>query len=379
MERQTSKEMRSKVTKEGYMEISIIETQIPKPKGNEVLIKIDAAPINPSDLGRLLSYAADLSDINTMEGNHPTQIKIKLKEKLMSPLKPRLDQSLSLGNEGAGVVVDAGSEAKEMIGTPVGLAGGGMYCQYRCMPANNCLLMDDQTSPEEAASSFVNPMTALGFIETMKLEGHAALIHTAASSNLGQMLIKICKTDSVPLINIVRNSNQIELLKNVGANFVCSTSDKSFEEDLFTSIKETGATLAFDATGGGNEGKLAGQILSAMERAILSSSKEYKIYGSDTHKQVYIYGGLDRSPTILNRSYGMSWSIGGWLLMPMINKFGMEKFQKMRERVAREIKTTFASKYHKHISLEQALQPDIIRAYAAQSTGKKYLITPHKD
>ena len=379
MERQTSKEMRSKVTKEGYMEISIIETQIPKPKGNEVLIKIDAAPINPSDLGRLLSYAADLSDINTMEGNHPTQIKIKLKEKLMSPLKPRLDQSLSLGNEGAGVVVDAGSEAKEMIGKTVGLAGGGMYCQYRCMPAKNCLLMDDQTSPEEAASSFVNPMTALGFIETMKLEGHEALIHTAASSNLGQMLIKICKTDSVPLINIVRNSSQIELLKNVGANFVCSTSDKSFEEHLFTSIKETGATLAFDATGGGNEGKLAGQILSAMERAILSSSKEYKIYGSDTHKQVYIYGGLDRSPTILNRSYGMSWSIGGWLLMPMINKFGMEKFQKMRERVAREIKTTFASKYHKHISLEQALQPDIIRAYAAQSTGKKYLITPHKD
>ena len=379
MEKQLSKEMRSTVTKEGYMEISIIETQIPKPKDNEVLVRIEAAPINPSDLGKLLSHAADLSDINIMDGNQPTRIKIKLKEKLMSPLKPRLDQSLSLGNEGAGVVVDAGSEAKEMIGKTVGLAGGGMYCQYRCMPANNCLLMDDQTSPEEAASSFVNPMTALGFIETMKLEGHEALIHTAASSNLGQMLIKICKTDSVPLINIVRNSSQIELLKNVGANFVCSTSDKSFEEDLFTSIKETGATLAFDATGGGNEGKLAGQILSAMERAILSSSKEYKIYGSDTHKQVYIYGGLDRSPTILNRSYGMSWSIGGWLLMPMINKFGMEKFQKMRERVAREIKTTFASKYHKHISLEQALQPDIIRAYAAQSTGKKYLITPHKD
>ena len=273
----------------------------------------------------------------------------------------------------------AGPEAKEMIGRTVGLAGGGMYCQYRCMPANNCLLMDDQTSSEEAASSFVNPMTALGFIETMKLEGHEALIHTAAASNLGQMLIKICITDSVPLINIVRNSDQIELLKNVGTNFVCSTSDESFEEDLFTSIKETGATLAFDATGGGNQGKLAGQILSAMERAILSSSKEYKIYGSDTHKQVYIYGGLDRSPTILNRSYGMSWSIGGWLLMPMINKFGMEKFQKMRERVAAEIKTTFASKYHKRISLEEALEPDIIRSYATQSTGKKYLITPHKE
>ena len=379
MEKQTSKEIRSTVTKEGYMEIAIIETQIPQPKENEVLVRMEAAPINPSDLGRLLSHAADLSDIKTIEENQIFQIKIKLKERLMAPLKPRLGQSLPLGNEGAGVVVDAGSEAKEMIGKTVGLAGGGMYCQYRCIPANNCLLMDDQTSPEEAASSFVNPMTVLGFIETMKLEGHKALIHTAASSNLGQMLIKICKTESIPLINIVRNSGQIELLKNVGANLVCNTSDESFEDNLFANIKETGATLAFDATGGGNQGKLAGQILSAMERAILSSSQEYKIYGSDTHKQVYIYGGLDRSPTILNRSYGMSWSVGGWLLMPMINKFGMDKFQKMRERVAAEIKTTFASKYHKRISLEEALQPDIIRSYATQSTGKKYLITPHKE
>ena len=379
MEKQTSKEIRSTVTKEGFMEISIIESQIPKLKDNEVLVRMEAAPINPSDLGRLLSHAADLSEINTMDNKQITQIKIKLKEKLMAPLKPRLDQSLSLGNEGAGIVVDAGSLAKEMIGKTVGLAGGGMYCQYRCIPANNCLLMDDQTTPVEAASSFVNPMTALGFIETMKLEGHRALIHTAAASNLGQMLIKICKSDSLPLINIVRSSSQIELLKNVGADFVCNTDEESFEDDLFAYIKETGATLAFDATGGGNEGKLAGQILSAMEKAILSSSKEYKIYGSDTHKQVYIYGGLDRTPTILNRSYGMSWSIGGWLLMPMINKFGMKKFQKMRERVAREINTTFASKYHKHISLEEALQPDIVRSYATQSTGKKYLITPHKE
>ena len=221
-------------------------------------------------------------------------------------------------------------------------------------------------------------MTALGFIETMKLEGHRALIHTAASSNLGKMLIKICKNDSIALINIVRDSQQIESLKDIGAKFVCSTSEENFEESLIANIKETDATLAFDATGGGNEGKLAGQILSAMERAILSSSEEYQIYGSETHKQVYIYGGLDRSPTILNRSYGMSWSIGGWLLMPMINKFGMEKFQQMRERVASEIKTTFASNYYKSISFEEALKPDIIRSYATQTTGKKFLITPHK-
>ena len=239
--------------------------------------------------------------------------------------------------------------------------------------------MNEQTTAEEAASSFVNPMTALGFVETMKLEGHQALIHTAASSNLGKMLIKICKNDSIPLINVVRDSKQIESLKDIGAKFVCSTSEENFEDNLSACIKETGATLAFDATGGGNEGRLPGQILSAMERALLSSSEEYQIYGSDTHKQVYIYGGLDRSPTILNRSYGMSWSIGGWLLMPMVNKFGMEKFQQMRERVATEIKTTFASNYYKSISFEEALKPDIIRSYATQTTGKKYLITPHKE
>ena len=378
MEKLTSKEIRSKVNKEGYMEISIIESQIPKPKENEVLVRMEATPINPSDLGRLLSHAADLSDIKTFEKNQMSKIKIKLKANLMTPLKPRLNQSLSLGNEGAGIVVDAGSKVKGMVGKTVGLAGGGMYCQYRCMPANNCLVMSEQTTPEEAASSFVNPMTALGFIETMKHEGHQALIHTAASSNLGKMLIKICKNDSIPLINVVRDSKQIESLKDIGANFVCNTSEEHFEDNLMASIKETGATLAFDATGGGNGGKLVGQILSSMERAILSSSEEYQIYGSDTHKQVYIYGGLDRSPTILNRSYGMSWSIGGWLLMPMINKFGMEKFQQMRERVATEIKTTFASNYYKSISFEEALKPDIIRSYATQTTGKKYLITPHK-
>ena len=379
MKKKMSQEIRSKVTKEGYMEISIIESPIPKPQENEVLVRMEAAPINPSDLGKLLSHAADLSDIETSGDRQNTKTKIKLKTKLIAPLQPRLNQLIPLGNEGSGVIVDAGPGAKGMIGKTVGLAGGGMYSQYRCMPANNCLLMDEQTTPEEAASSFVNPMTALYFIETMKLEGHKALIHTAASSNLGQMLIKICKADAIPLINIVRDSSQIKSLKNIGADFVCSTSEASFDDDLTVCIKETGATLAFDATGGGNEGKLAGQILSAMEKAILSSIEEFQIYGSDIHKQVYVYGGLDRSPTILNRSYGMSWSVGGWLLTPMINKFGMETFQRMRKRVAAEIKTTFASNYYRSISFEEVLQPDIIRSYATQTTGKKYLIAPHKE
>ena len=291
---------------------------------------------------------------------------------------PRLDKSMKVGNEGGGIVIDAGKNAKEMIGKTVGVAGGAMYSEFRCVPAMSCLVMEEGTSPREAASSFVNPLTALGFIETMKLENHTALIHTAAASNLGQMLIKICKADSVPLINIVRKKEHVDLLQDLGAQYVCNMSEESFMEDLISAIVETGATLGFDATGGGNEGKLPGQILSAMEIAANKSAKEYSRYGSDVFKQVYIYGGLDPSPTVLNRSYGLQWGLGGWLLTPFIAKVGPEKFQEMRDRVAKEIKTTFASNYTQEISLEEMLQPDILKTYAKQATGTKYLVTPHK-
>ena len=253
-----------------------------------------------------------------------------------------------------------------------------MYSQYRCVPAANCLVMNEGTISSEAASSFVNPLTALSFIETMKLENHSAIVHTAAASNLGQMLVKICKDDQVPLVNIVRNAEHVELLKSLGAEHVCNTSDENFMDDLVSALVITGATLGFDATGGGNNGELPGQILSAMEIAANKTAKEYSRYGSDTYKQVYIYGGLDQSPTILKRSYGMSWGLGGWLLTPMIGRIGMEKFQQMRERVAKEIKTTFASSYAQEISFEEMLEPDIIKSYAKQATGKKYLVNPHK-
>jgi NADPH2:quinone reductase len=238
--------------------------------------------------------------------------------------------------------------------------------------------MNEGTSPADAASSFVNPLTALSFLETMKMENHTAIIHTAAASNLGQMLVKICKDDAVPLVNIVRKDEQVEILKNIGAEYICNTSDDNFMENLVEALVETGATLGFDATGGGNNGELPGQILSAMEIAANKTSKEYSRYGSDTYKQVYIYGGLDQSPTILKRAFGMSWGLGGWLLTPMIGKIGMEKFQEMRLRVAKEIKTTFASSYAQEISFEEMLQPETIISYAKQSTGQKYLVNPHK-
>jgi NADPH2:quinone reductase len=378
MSKEFSKEIRSNVTSDGNIEISIASVEKPVPAENEVLIKVEASPINPSDLGLLISFAADLDSLNVSGSGDETVAKMRVHPGLMKAMTPRLDQSMKVGNEGGGVIEDAGTGAEDLIGKTVGVAGGAMYSQYRCVPASSCLVMDDSTTSVEAASSFVNPLTVLGFIETMKIENHTAILHTAAASNLGQMLVKVCKDDSVPLVNIVRKSEQVDLLKNLGAEHVCNTSEPDFMDSLVNALVATGATLGFDATGGGNEGKLAGQILSAMEIAANKTAKEYSRYGSDTFKQVYIYGGLDQSPTILNRSFGMQWALGGWLLTPMIGKIGMDRFQQMRERVAKEIKTTFASHYTQEVSFEEMLQPETIKAYAKQATGEKYLVTPHK-
>jgi len=378
MSEQTSTEIRSTVTSEGNVEISIARVEKPTPSENEVLIKVEASPINPSDLGLLISFAADLDSLSVSGSGDNTVAKMKIHPGLMGAMKPRLDESMQVGNEGGGVVVDAGANAKHLIGKTVGVAGGAMYSQYRCVSAQSCLVMEEGITPAEASSSFVNPLTALAFVETMKMENHTAIINTAAASNLGQMLVKICKDDGVPLVNIVRKPEQVKVLKDLGAEYVCDTSDADFMKDLVDALVTTGATLGFDATGGGNEGKLPGQILAAMEIAANKTAKEYSRYGSDTYKQVYIYGGLDQTPTVLNRSFGMQWGLGGWLLTPMIGRIGMERFGQMRERVAKEITTTFASHYTQEISFEEMLQPDIIEAYAKQGTGAKYLINPHK-
>ena len=373
-----SKEIRSEITSEGKLNLSIVTSDVPTPSDDEVLIKVEASPINPSDLGLLISFAADLDSISSQGSGDDTVTTMGIHPGLMQSMKPRIDKSMKVGNEGGGVIVDAGKNAKNLIGKTVGVAGGAMYSQYRCLPAMSCLVMNEGTTSAEAASSFVNPLTALGFTETMKLENHSALVHTAAASNLGQMLVKICLADDIPLVNIVRKEEHVELLKNLGAKYICNTSDENFMKNLIDCLVETGATLGFDATGGGNEGKLAGQILSAMEVAANKNATEYSRYGSDTYKQVYIYGGLDPTPTVLNRSFGLSWGLGGWLLTPFIGRVGTEKFQEMRDRVAREITTTFASSYTKEVSLEEMLEPDAIKTYAKQATGTKYLVTPHK-
>ena len=298
---------------------------------------------------------------------------MKVPEALLRSVQARLDQSLPVGNEGAGVVESAGKGAEDLIGKVVGVAGGSMYSNYRCLPASACLVMNEGTTSKESASCFVNPLTALGMVETMRMEDHTALVHTAAASNLGQMLIKICNQDDINLVNIVRKEEHVTLLKGLGAKHVCNSSDQNFMEQLIDALIETGATLGFDATGGG---KLSGQILTAMEVAANKTATEYSRYGSDSYKQVYIYGGLDRSPTTLTRAFGFSWGLGGWLLTPFIGKIGQEKFQELRQRVADEISTTFHSSYTKEISLEEVINEENILQYSKQATGEKYLITP---
>tara|TARA_Y100001970_G_C14196649_1_gene838512 strand:+ start:190 stop:1299 length:1110 start_codon:yes stop_codon:yes gene_type:complete len=365
-----SKQLKSKISAEGLLTISIDEEEIPEPKDGEVLIKVQATPINPSDLG-LLVGPADITSINEIEKGK--KVEMRVPENLIRSVSARFDQNLPVGNEGAGLVESAGKGAEDLIGKTVGLAGGAMYSEYRCVSANNCLVMNEGTTAEQAASCFVNPLTALGMVETMKMENHKGLVHTAAASNLGQMLIKICLSENVPLVNIVRKDEHVELLRSLGAEHVCNSSSDSFMEDLVKSLIETGATLGFDATGGG---KLASQILTAMEIAANKSATEYSRYGSDQFKQVYIYGGLDRNPTTLTRSFGFSWGLGGWLLTPFIGKIGMERFGELRQKVADEIDTTFQSKYSKIVSLEEALYKENIQAYTKQATGDKYLIRP---
>ena len=369
----TGLQLRSLVKADATLELSLATVDTPEPSEDQVLVRVEAAPINPSDLGLLLA-GADFSTFRT-NGDAANPVVSASIPAGMAAMKARIGESMPVGNEGGGIVVKAGSSpaAQALLGKTVGILGGAMYTEYRCLHVSQCLELPEGTTPREGASCFVNPLTALSMVETMRLEAHTALVHTAAASNLGQMLQKICLADGVGLVNIVRKPEQEEILRSIGAKYVCDSSKDSFLDDLTQALIATGATLAFDATGGG---KLAGQILSCMEIAANASAKEYSRYGSTTHKQVYIYGGLDRSPTEFNRNFGMAWGIGGWLLTPFLQRIGAAGAQALRSRVAGEIKTTFASTYTKEVSLSGALTLDAIATYGKQATGEKYLINP---
>jgi NADPH2:quinone reductase len=370
----TGLQLRSLVKSSGELELSLIDVPIAEPKLGEVVLRIEAAPINPSDLG-LLFGPADMTRARSSGSAQWPVVTATVPQPLLKSATARLDLSMPVGNEGAGVVVAAGAEAQHLVGKTVAAFGGAMFAQYRTLSAADCLELPADATPVDGASCFVNPLTALGMVETMRLEGHTALVHTAAASNLGQMLNKLCLKDGVGLVNIVRSPAQEAILRELGAAHVVDSTSATFSDDLTNALTATGATLAFDAIGGG---RLAGQILSAMEAAIQSKPTPYSRYGSAVHKQVYIYGGLDSRPTELNRNVGMAWSVGGWLVMPFLAKIGPQAAQALRDRVAAELKTTFASRYSAEISLVEALALDVIAAYNKRATGEKYLITPNK-
>ncbi len=370
----TGLELRSQVRSSGELELSLVEVAVPTPGANEVLVRIEASPINPSDLALLFGGADMLTARFSGTADRPV-VTASIPEAAMRGMAGRLDVSMPVGNEGAGVVVATGSSeaARALRGRTVAVIGGAMFTQFRCVGVDNCLPLPEGTTPVQGCAAFVNPLTALGMVETMRREGHKALVHTAAASNLGQMLNRLCQKEGIGLVNIVRSPEQAKLLEAMGAKFVVNSAAQSFLPDLTQALAATGATIAFDAIGGG---KLAGRILSCMEAVASRGVKEYSRYGSNVRKQIYIYGSLDPSPTEINRNFGFAWSIGGWLLFPFLQKIGPEGAKGLYARVAAELTTTFASHFSKEVSLAGALQMDAIAVYGRRLTGSKYYINP---
>ena len=373
----TGLQLRSAIGTDGRLTVSLVRVAVPEPADDEIVVRLEAAPINPSDLG-LLFGPADMTTATTTGTGAGSVVEANVPAAALPAIAGRLGQSLPVGNEGAGTVIRAGASApaQAALGKRVAMLGGAMYAQYRCLKLADCMVLPVGATAADGASSFVNPLTALGMVETLRAEGHTALIHTAAASNLGQILNRICLADGIGLVNVVRNPAQQALLRDMGATHVCDSTAPGFLDDLTAAIAATGATLAFDAIGGG---RLAGQILGCMEAVLSRAAPVYNRYGSSVHKQVYLYGMLDPRPTEITRSFGMSWGVGGWLLFPFLQKAGPARVEGLRARVMAELQTTFASRYTREVSLVEALQPAAFTAYYRRGTGEKFIINPAKD
>jgi NADPH:quinone reductase-like Zn-dependent oxidoreductase len=364
----------STLAPDGTLTVELAEVPVPQPGPDEVIVRVEAAPINPSDLISLLA-SADPAAAKFEGAGARLRVTARLSPEALQIHAGRIGQPQPVGLEGAGTVVGGGRNAEALVGKKVAVLslGRGLFAQYCKVTAAECLALPEGTTAAEGADVYVNPLTALAMVETMRLENHAGLIHTAAASNLGQMLVKICREDRVPLVNIVRRQEHVDLLRGLGATHVCNSGAATFRDDLVRALAETGATLAFDAIGGGT---MAGEILAAIETVARSRLAEYSPYGSLQAKQVYIYGLLDHSPTVLSRSYGTLWGVGGWLMPAILARVGPERSQTLRERVLAGLKTTFASRYAREISLADMLRRDVMIAYSRQATGEKYLINP---
>ena len=366
----TGKQLTSKLDADGTLTVELVEQTFPQPTGHEVLIRVEAAPINPSDLG-LLFASADVANATYSPG----KVVAQMPAPAVRAMAARYGHALPVGNEGAGTVIAAGEEpdAQALIGKLVACVPGGMYADYRVVDSRTCMTLPDGLTAEQGAAAYVNPLTALGFVETMRRDGFTGIVHSAAASNLGQMLVKICHEDNVPLVNIVRSPEQVALLKALGAEYVVDSSAESFLTDLAAAIEATGAMCLFDAIGGG---KLVGQVLTVMEQ-VANKGAAFSRYGSNAPKHAFIFGALDLAPTMLNRSFGFSWGISGWLLTPFMVKAGEHVVERMRARVRDGLTTTFASAYKARVSLDQALTKDAVLEYNARRTGEKYLIVPN--
>jgi NADPH:quinone reductase len=359
--------LHSTLTADGHIRLTLDDVDLGEVGPDEVIVRVDATPVNPTDLALMLS-GADLSRATVTDG----AVIAPVPRGVLKMFAGRIDQRLPLGTEGSGTVIATGSSpAAQALAGKVVAASGGMFATHRKLPATAVRALPAGATAEEGASSFVNPVTALSFVETMRAENHKAIVHTAAASNLGQMLVKICAADRVPLVNIVRRPAQVEQLRALGAEHVLDSSAPSFGEDLVNAISATGATLAFDAIGGGT---LGSQILDAMERVAARSMKTFSHYGSSTLKQLYVYGSLDRSPTQLSRTFGLTWSVSGYLVMHALRKLGPEAANRMFQRVGSELTTTFASHYSARVTIDQMLDLETLRACAQMATGEKYLI-----
>lgn len=368
-----TRELRSTVNKDGVLTLSLAEIVLDDPASDEIIVRIEAAPINPSDLGLLLG-PADATSVRKDASDGIPQLRLDIPPARMGGMAGRINQSLPVGNEGAGTVIAAGDQAKDWIGRRVGVIGGGMYADLRKIRTRDALPLPEGVTPAQGAALTVNPMTALGFVETARAEGHSAIVHTAAASSLGQMLQRICAQDGVQLVNIVRSDDQLRLLKDAGATNVLNSREDDFRTQLIDAVTKTGATIAFDAIGGGS---LGGDIMRAMERGAVNRMTEYSRYGSSTFKQLYVYGALDTLPMVLDRlAFGFQWSVSGWLLTPFMQKAGPETVSRMRKRVFDELTTTFATRYTRTIGLAEALEPEMLRAYERKATGEKFLIDP---
>jgi len=363
----TGKQLTTQLDADGTLTLQLNDKTWDAPKAGQVLIKVEATPINPSDLGLLFASADTDNAVYS-----PGKVVAQMPANATRAMKARHGLPMPAGNEAAGTVVAAGEGAEHMMGKRIACVPGTAYADYAYADLTMAFAVDDAVSAEQAASSFVNPMTALGFTETMKLEGFTGIVHAAAASNLGQMLVKICLEDNIPLVNIVRSDAQVKLLKDLGATHVLNMTDEDFMPKLIDAIAETKAMIGFDPIGGGT---LAGQILTAMEAAA-SRGAAFSRYGSSEAKKVYIYGALDLGPTILNRAFGLTWDLAGWLLTPFMMKAGAEVVGRMRARVMKDLTTTFASHYKAKVSLEGMLSKEAVSEYNARRTGEKYLVVP---